>query len=288
VTRLPPRPDGGPDAEAVVRELGRGDVAVVTVSQVSNVTGARADVRRLADAAHAAGAVLVVDGAQSVPHRPIDVQELGCDFLAFSGHKMCGPSGVGVLYGKAERLAELEWHLRAGGTVEGVTHGEPRPRQPPWRFEAGTPPIEGVVGLGAAVDYLRAVGLEEIDTHCRALRAEALRRLQGLPGARVLGGAGDEDGGGPLSFTVPGAPAHTLARGLSDRFGICVRSGHHCAEPLHESLRSPPSLRLSFYLYNQPWEIGHFFEALGRLLIAAGRGEPTNAAFRKELSVPAL
>jgi cysteine desulfurase/selenocysteine lyase len=268
VTFLPPRSDGGPDADLIRRELARGGVGVVAVGQVSNVTGACADVRGLAEAAHAAGAVLVVDAAQSVPHQPLDVLELGCDFLAFSGHKLCGPSGIGVLYGKAERLAELDWHLHGGGTVEEVTASGGKARQPPWRFEAGTPAIEAAVGLGAAVDYLQAVGLEEVEAHCRLLRAQARERLLATPGARLLGGA--SAGAGPLSFTVAGTPSHLLARALSDGAGVCVRSGYHCAQPLHEHLGSPPSLRVSFQLYNQPWEIDLLFDTLNRILTHGG------------------
>jgi cysteine desulfurase / selenocysteine lyase len=272
VTRLPPGPNGGPDGAAILGELARGDVAIVAVTHVSNVTGARTDVAGLADSVHAAGAMLVVDGAQSVPHIPIDVQELGCDFLAFSGHKMGGPSGVGVLYGKAERLAELEWYLMGGGTVEEVASGVPKARQSPWRFEAGTPAIEATVGLGAAVDYLQAIGPECVETHCRLLRHHAWQALQLVPGVRLLGNLQTQEVlSGPLSFTVANTLSHMIARALSDAWGICARSGYHCAQPLHEYLRSPPSLRASFGVYNQPWEVDLLVEALDKLL-QQGRG----------------
>jgi cysteine desulfurase/selenocysteine lyase len=267
VTRLPPSADGGPDRSAILGELVRGGVAVVTVAHVSNVTGARTDVAALAKAVHAAGAILVVDGAQSVPHLPIDVHELDCDFLAFSGHKMGGPTGVGVLYGKAERLAELDWYLSGGGTVVEVASGVPKARQAPWRFEAGTPAIESVVGLGAAIDYLQAVGLECVEQHCRLLRSYTHKRLQGVQGVRLLGDSNAQDQPcGPLSFTVANTLSHMIARALSDAWGICARSGHHCAQPLHEHLGSPPSLRVSFALYNQIWEIDLFLEALDQIL----------------------
>jgi cysteine desulfurase/selenocysteine lyase len=263
VTHLAPGPDGGPDHAALLRELARGGVSVVTVSHISNVTGAHTNVAGLAQAAHAAGAVLVVDAAQSAPHLPLDVQELDCDFLAFSGHKMGGPSGVGVLYGKAERLAELDWYLRGGGTVEEVVSGVARAKQAPWRFEAGTPAIEAVVGLGAAVDYLQAIGLEEVAVHCRLLRDAARTRLQALPSVRLLGDQGASQAfTGPISFTVAGVLSHMIARALSDAWGICVRSGYHCAQPLHEHFQRPPSVRLSFFLYNQLEEIDLFVEAL--------------------------
>jgi cysteine desulfurase / selenocysteine lyase len=271
VTRLSPSANGGPDEAAIRRELARGGVAVVAATHVSNVTGARTDVAGLAEAARAAGAILVVDGAQSVPHLPIDVQELGCDFFAFSGHKVGGPTGVGVLYGKAERLAELDWYLMGGGTVEEVAAGLPKARQSPWRFEAGTPAVEATVGLGAAVDYLQAVGPERVQTHCRLLRQRACQQLQRIRGVCMLGNAHAEDGfSGPLSFTVANTLSHMVARGLSDAWGICVRSGYHCTQPLHEHLGSPPSLRLSFAMYNQPWEIDCFLEALTALLSRAG------------------
>jgi cysteine desulfurase/selenocysteine lyase len=272
VTRLAPGPDGGPDRAAILCELARGEVGVVTVGHVSNVTGARIDVAALAEPVHAAGAALVVDAAQSVPHLPVDVRELGCDFLAFSGHKMGGPSGVGVLYGRAERLAELDWYLSGGGTVEEVASGVPKAKQAPWRFEAGTPAIESVVGLGAAVDYLQSIDPECVETHCRLLRRQARRCLQTVAGVRVVGDqTADNEPSGPLSFTVANTLSHMIARALSDAWGICARSGYHCAQPLHEHFHSPPSLRLSFALYNQPWEIELFFDALDQILYQGQR-----------------
>ena len=265
LTLVPPGPDGSPDRSAMLNELARGGVSIVTLAHVSNVTGTQADVPSLVTAAHAAGAVVVVDAAQSVPHQPIDVQELGCDFLAFSGHKMCGPSGVGVLYGRADRLAELEGYLRGGGTVEELPSGIPKDKQAPWRFEAGTPAIEAVVGLGAAVDYLEAIGLDRVESHCRQLRAQAREGLLRIPGVRLLGDS-PVASSGPLSFTVADTLSHMLARAASDAWGICVRSGYHCAQPLHEHLQSPPSVRLSFQVYNQHWEIVRVVEAITRIV----------------------
>jgi cysteine desulfurase/selenocysteine lyase len=265
VKRLPPLPDGRLDEAALLRELSRGGVSALAVAHVSNVTGATVDGRRLADAAHAAGAILILDAAQSVPHRVIDVQELDCDFLAFSGHKMCAPSGVGVLYGKAERLAELDWYLRGGGTLDRIEAGQVIAKQSPWRFEAGTPAVEAVAGLGAAATYLQGIGLDHIEAHNRALRQLALQCLQNLPGISVLGPR-NEPSAGPLSFTFSGTTAHVVARTLSDSHGICIRSGYHCAQPLHDQLHLPPSARLSFYLYNQPFELDLLFEALTGLL----------------------
>jgi cysteine desulfurase/selenocysteine lyase len=266
VTCVLPRPDGCPDLDGLLRELAKGGVAVLAASHVSNVAGGRLNVRQLSDAAHAAGAVLVLDAAQSVPHLPTDVLELDCDFLAFSGHKLGGPGGSGVLYGKAERLAELDWYLHGGGTVEQVAQGIPQPRQVPWRFEAGTPALEAVVGLGAAIDFLQDIGLENVEAHVCALYRYARSRLAEVRGARLVGPESPTAGhAGPLSFTFPDAPAHMIARALSDGHGICVRSGYHCAQPLHEFLELPPTVRASFYLYNQPWEIDRLFEALAQV-----------------------
>ncbi len=280
VTRIPLCPDGRVDEKAFLGELGRGDVSVVAVNHVSNVTGLRTNARRLADAAHAVGAILVLDVTQSVPHSPINVQELDCDFLAFSSHKMCGPSGAGALYGKEERLAELDWYLHGGHTVDQVEHGVATPKQAPWRFEAGTPAIEAVVGFGAAVDYLQKVGFEQIEKHNRLLRAQARQRLEGCAGVTLVGPRAAVDTSGPLSFTIAGTPSHLIARGLSDGFGICVRAGFHCAQPLHEQLGFPATLRISFYLYNQPWEIDALFEALGSI-VSLGR-KPAGARLRQE------
>jgi len=265
VQRLPPRDDGQVDEEALLRELGRDSVGVVFVSHASNVTGHRVNVPLLAAAAHAAGAILVLDGAQSVPYGPLDVCELGCDFLAFSSHKMCGPSGIGALYGRAELLAEMKWYLHGGGTVESVRQGLAQPREAPWRFEAGTPAIEAAVGFGAAIDYLRGIGSEHLEAHSRFLCRYARDRLKEVAGVRLAGSALPNTTG-PLSFAVPGVPSHLIARTLSDASGICVRSGFHCAEPLHEALKLPPTVRLSFYLYNQAEEIDAAFAALAEIL----------------------
>lgn len=269
VQRLAPTADGALDLPAVLRELERGGVGLVAAACVSNVTGAHVPMRPLADAVHRAGAVLVVDGAQSVPHMETDAQAMDCDFLAFSAHKLGGPTGVGALYGKAERLAELAAFQDGGGTIEQFQAGVVVRKQPPWRFEAGTPAIESAVGFGAAVDYLNGIGLHRIEAHTRTLRRRAAERLQRLRSVRLLGDAAD--GAGPLSFTVDGLSAHLIARGLNDNANICVRSGFHCAQPLHEALHSAPTVRLSFWLYNQPAEADRCLDALERLLAAGGK-----------------
>ena len=250
----------------------KGSAGINPLHAWKELHGVPTDVASLAKTVHAAGAILVVDGAQSVPHVPVDVLELGCDFLAFSSHKMYGPSGVGVLYGKAERLAELDWYLHGGGVVEEVAAGVPKARLSPWRFEAGTPAIEGVIGFGAAIDYLQAIGMERVESHCRLLNGLARKRFRAVPGVRLVGVVdAEEQPTGPISFTVANMLSHMVARALSDAWGICVRSGYHCAQPLHEHLRTPPSLRVSFGVYNQPWELDLFFEALNRTLHQAKR-----------------
>ena len=230
VLRLPPRADGCPDLDGLLRELGRGGVALVAASHVSNVVGGRLDVRRLADATHAAGAVLVLDAAQSVPHLETDVLELACDFLAFSGHKLGGPGGAGVLYGKAERLAELDWYLHGGGTVEQVVQEPPAARlgplapwrrePPPWRlswaWERASTSLHGT----SAWRTSRRTSAPSTRAPEPGWPASAGRAPIGQPLSPVAGHAG------PLSFTIPDVPAHLIARALSDGHGSCVRSGY--------------------------------------------------------------
>jgi cysteine desulfurase/selenocysteine lyase len=270
VELLPLRDDGTPDVAACLRELERGGVSVVAVSHVSNVTGYKWDLPALSQAVHAAGAILVVDAAQSAAHGPLDVAALGCDFLAFSGQKLGGPAGVGVLFGRADLLPELQVQVRGGGVVEEV-HGLSSTLKPvPWRFEPGTPPLEAVIGLAAAIDYLWSIDPEGIEPHVRALRRLACDAVAARRPLRLLGTTADT-ASGPVSFAVDHASAHVLARDLSEAFGICVRSGFHCAQPLHERTGFPPTLRLSFQLYNQPIDVERCFTALDRLLSASRR-----------------
>lgn len=265
-TRLPPRPDGTLDTDALGRELARGDVALVSLSHCSNVTGAMIDAATVAKAVHDAGAAFALDGAQSIPHQEIDVREMDCDFLAFSGHKMCGPTGIGVLYGKAGLLAELDWYLKGGATVEQVHVDSAMPKPPPWKFEAGTPPIEAAGGLAVAMEYLAAAGMRTIAAHQHALVQYTLRRIREcVPQSEFLGPT-DEQRTGPVSIHIPGLSPHTIARGLSDGYGICVRSGYHCCQPLHEYLSLPPTLRAAPYLYNTKEDIDQFAVALAEIV----------------------
>jgi len=266
VARLEPLPDGSLDMDRLDAELAKGDVAMVTLSQLSNVTGILLDAAEVARRVHAAGAVFALDGAQSVPHRATDVKMLDCDFLVFSGHKMCAPTGIGVLYGKAEHLARLDWYLRGGQTVEQVHVDNIVPKQPPWKFEAGTPPIEAAAGLGAAIGFLQSVGMESIEKHLDVLTQHAIKSVgEKVPQAGFFGPSNGSRRG-PVSLQLEGVSPHVVARALSDGYGICLRSGYHCAQPLHELLNSPPTLRASFYLYNTTEEIDYFTEALAEIL----------------------
>ena len=233
---------------------------LVAVTAVSNVLGTINPVDQIVRRAHEAGAVVLIDGAQSVPHQPVDVTALDCDFLAFSGHKMLGPSGVGVLYGKRELLEAMPPFLGGGSMIRSVALEGFEPGELPQKFEAGTPPIVPAVGLGAAIDYLNALGLEAVHEHERLLTRRAHQVLSAVEGVRIVG-PGPEHTGGIVSFTVEGVHAHDVAQ-LLDRHGIAVRAGHHCAMPLHKRLGITATARASFYLYNTLEEVERLGEAL--------------------------
>ncbi|MEW2301856.1 cysteine desulfurase [Streptomyces sp. NPDC006655] len=222
---------------------------VVALTHQSNVLGTLNPVRLIADRAHAVGALVLVDGAQSVPHRPVDVKDLGADFVAFSGHKMLGPSGVGVLWGRRSRLEALPPFLTGGSIVEIVEMDRTTFLPPPQRFEAGVPMTAQAVGLAAAVDYLTAVGMAEVAAHEEALTARTLELLTEIPGVRIIGPTDLVDRGSAVSFTVDGIHPHDLGQVLDDR-GVAVRVGHHCARPLTRRYGVPATARASFYLYN--------------------------------------
>lgn len=238
---------------------------LVAFVAISNVLGTVNPVAEIVRRAHAAGALVLVDGAQSVPHQPTDVQALDCDFLVFSGHKMLGPSGVGVLYGKREILEAMPPFLGGGSMIRRVMLDRFEPGDLPMRFEAGTPPIVPAIGLGAAIDYLNRVGLDNIARHERVLATRAHEILEGIEGVRILGPS-PEHKAGIVSFTVDGVHAHDVAEVL-DRAGIAVRAGHHCAMPLHKRYGIGATARASFYLYNTLAEV----EQLGPAIEAANR-----------------
>ncbi len=233
---------------------------IFAVASVSNVLGTKNPIKQLAQRAHQVGAVIVVDAAQSVPHATTDVQEWGADFVAFSGHKMMGPSGVGVLWGRAELLDQMPPFLGGGSMIRRVRTDGFEPADLPAKFEAGTPPIVPAIGLGAAIDYLNNVGLEAIAQHEHQLTVRAHRGLEELGGVSFLGPS-PEHKAGIVSFTVEGIHSHDVAQ-LLDRHGVAVRAGHHCAMPLHRRLGISASSRASFYLYNTTAEVDAFIEAL--------------------------
>lgn len=236
-------------------------VKVVAFTHQSNVTGAVADVDELVRRARAVGAMVVVDACQSVPHMAVDFHALDVDFAAFSGHKMCGPNGVGVLYGKEDLLKKLPPFLTGGSMIEIVKMEETTFAEPPTRFEAGTQMTSQVVGLGAAVKFLEQVGMDNIHAHEKKLTERALRQLKEIPGLRIIGPEDTENRGGAVSFTVEGVHPHDLGQVLDDH-GVAIRVGHHCAWPLHRACGAQSTARASFYLYNTEEEVDKLVEAI--------------------------
>jgi cysteine desulfurase/selenocysteine lyase len=240
-----------------------GDVKVVASTLVSNALGTINPVEKLARWAHERGAIMVVDAAQAAPHRRLDVQALACDFLAFSAHKLCGPSGVGALWGRAELLQAMAPFNLGGHMIRSVTFEETSWGELPYKFEAGTQPIAEAVGFGAAIDYLNEVGLEAIEAHERELTAYALELLAELPGV-VTYGPPPERRAGIISFNVEGVHPHDVAQ-ILDSEGVAIRAGHHCCQPLMAKLGVPATNRASFYLYTVPDEIDRLAEGLRKV-----------------------
>lgn len=262
IVYLPITAEGELDQAAYERLLEETKPRLVALAHMSNVLGSLAPVERMATQAHAAGALVLVDAAQSVPHLGVDVRALDCDFLAFSGHKMLGPTGIGVLWGRRELLEAMPPFLGGGDMIREVRLSGSTWNDLPHKFEAGTPPIIEAVGLGAAVDYLIALGMERVHTHEQSLVAYAMQRLAGIPELTIYGPPADRRGG-VVSFTLGEIHAHDLAT-LLDREGIAVRAGHHCAQPLHEHLGLAASARASFYVYTTSAEIDALADALER------------------------
>jgi cysteine desulfurase/selenocysteine lyase len=242
-------------------ELARGDVKLVAVSHVSNVLGTIAPVQKIAARARAAGAVSLVDGAQAVPHMPVDVAAVDADFYAWTGHKALGPTGIGVLHGREELLEEMEPFLTGGDMIASVTFDGATWNELPFKFEAGTPPIAEAVGLGAAVEYLDGLGMERVRAHERELTAYMLERLGEIPGLRLVGPPEAERRGGLASFTIEGMHPHDVAE-LASRGGACIRAGHHCAQPLMRRLGVGATARASIGVYNEPQDIDALIDAL--------------------------
>ncbi|MFC3850838.1 cysteine desulfurase [Corynebacterium hansenii] len=251
-------PDGRIDLDSL--ELDE-SVKVVAFTHQSNVTGAVADVAEIVRRAKAVGALTVLDACQSVPHMPIDVSELGVDFLAFSGHKMLGPTGVGALWGRPELLEALPPFLTGGSMIEVVAMEGSTFAAPPQRFEAGTMMTSQVVGLGAAVKYLSDIGMDAIAAHEHELTVAALDALKKIDGVTIIGPETAENRGAAISFQVEGIHPHDLGQVLDDR-GVCIRVGHHCAWPVHRALGVQSTARASFYLYNTMEEVDALADAI--------------------------
>lgn len=234
---------------------------VVSLTWISNVLGTVNPVAKIAEQAHAVGAVVVVDASQGVPQRPTSLAELGCDMLAFTGHKITGPTGVGVLWGRLDLMESLPPFLGGGEMIEVVRMTGSTFAPPPHRFEAGTPPIAQAVGLAAAIDYVSGIGMEAIAQHEHDITEKVLERLQRIDGLRILGPTEAVDRGGAVSFTLDGVHPHDIMQMLDAR-GVAVRGGHHCARPLHERLGIQSSVRASSYLYTTPEEVEVLGEAL--------------------------
>ncbi len=243
------------------RELAKGDVKLVAFTHVSNVLGTIVPVVEMTARIRAAGATSLVDGAQAVPHMPVNLSTLGADFYAWTGHKALGPTGIGVLHGRAEILDEMQPFLTGGDMIASVDFDGATWNELPYKFEAGTPPIAEAVGLGAAVDYLSTLGMEQVRTHERELTGYLLDRLQEVPGLRFVGPPEPENRGGLVSFTIEGMHAHDIAE-LANRSGVCIRAGHHCAQPLMRCLGVGATARASVGVYNEPSDVDTLIDAL--------------------------
>jgi cysteine desulfurase/selenocysteine lyase len=249
---------------ALDAELARGDVRIVAFAHVSNVLGTINPVAEMTARVRAAGAVSLVDGAQAVPHMAVDLEQLGADFYAWTGHKALGPTGIGVLHGRREILQEMEPFLTGGDMISSVDFQSATWNELPWKFEAGTPMVAEAVGLGAAVEYLSQLGMDRVREHERSLTAYMLDGLARVPELRVVGPPEAESRGGLASFTIEGIHPHDVAE-LASRDGVCIRAGHHCAQPLMRCLGVGATARASVGVYNDPSDI----DALVGALLAA-------------------
>lgn len=258
---VPVDDDGQLRLEEYQKLLG-GRTRLVAVTHVSNVLGTVNPVKEMIALAHQQGIPVLVDGAQGVPHMKVDVQDLDCDFYAFSGHKMCGPTGIGILYGKTSVLEKMRPFEGGGDMILSVTLEKTTYNALPYKFEAGTPPIAAAIGLGAAVDYLEAVGTDAIEAHERQLIDYATQAVSAVDGVRIYGTAPEK--AGVLSFNIKGVHAHDVGTILNDD-GVAVRTGHHCAQPLMQRFGVPATARASFYLYNTIEEIDQLVSAIRRV-----------------------
>ncbi|MBU8880814.1 cysteine desulfurase [Bacillus sp. FJAT-29790] len=250
---LPLQEDGSISLDDV-KETITSNTKIVSVMHVSNVLGVMNPVKEIAKIAHENGAVMMVDGAQSAPHLKIDVQDLDCDFFAFSGHKMCGPTGIGVLYGKKKHLESMDPVEFGGEMIDFVGLYESTWKELPWKFEGGTPIIAGAIGLGAAIDFLEEIGLDNIEAHEHRLAAYAMERMSTIEGMTIYGPKDASKRAGLVTFNLDDVHPHDVATVL-DAEGIAVRAGHHCAQPLMKWLKASATARASFYLYNTEEDI---------------------------------
>lgn len=246
---------------AEARKIINEKTAIVSIAHVSNVLGVVNPIKELAALAHANGAIMIADGAQSTPHMKVDVQALDVDFYALSGHKMCGPTGIGVLYGKREFLEQMEPVEFGGEMIDFVNLFDSTWKELPWKFEAGTPNIAGAIALGEAVDYLNEIGMDNIHQYEQELVAYVLPKLQQIPGITTFGPQAVADHTGVIAFNLDSVHPHDLATAL-DMEGVAVRAGHHCAQPLMKYLNVPATARASFYFYNNQEDADRLISAI--------------------------
>jgi len=260
---IPVKEDGTLQLEKL-QELFTPKSKILAITHVSNVLGTINPIKEIVEFTHKNGTLVLVDGAQSVPHIPVDVKDLGCDFLAFSGHKMLGPMGIGVLYGKEKILEEMEPFLGGGEMISQVWLERATWNEIPWKFEAGTPNVEGAIGLGSAIDYLKKIGMENIEKRERELTAYAMERLKEIDGIRIYGPKNPELKSGVISFNLENIHPHDVGT-ILDQEGIAVRVGSHCAQPLMAKFGVSSMVRASFYIYNIEEEIDIMISALKKV-----------------------
>ncbi|MDT2660731.1 cysteine desulfurase [Enterococcus hulanensis] len=261
ILRYLPLTDEGFIDMTAAKEIINEKTAIVSLAYVSNVLGVINPIKELAEMAHAHDAVMIVDGAQAAPHMTVDVQDLDADFFAFSGHKMCGPTGIGVLYGKRNWLEQMEPVEFGGEMIDFVNLYDSTWKELPWKFEAGTPNIAGAIALGGAIDYLNEIGMENIHHYEQELVAYVLPKLQEIGGVTIYGPQDPEQHTGVIAFNLDGIHPHDVATAL-DMEGVAVRAGHHCAQPLMNYLNLPATARASFYFYNTKEDADRLIEAI--------------------------
>jgi cysteine desulfurase/selenocysteine lyase len=253
--------DGTLSLDELDKELARGSIKLVAVGHISNVLGTLNPVEEITRRAHDAGALVLVDGSQAVPQIPVDIAAIGCDFYAWTGHKALGPTGIGVLHAPRELLEQMPPFIGGGSMIHSVGEQESTWAQVPQKFEAGTPPIAEAAGLNAAIDYLAALGMDSVRAHEAELTTYALERLPEVEGITLFGPSDIERRGGAISFVVEGLHPHDLAE-LLGRDGVCIRAGHHCAQPLMRHLGVPATARASFHVYNSRQDVDRLVDAL--------------------------